>query len=68
MINYSKQTIDSSDLRAVSKTLKSNYLTQGPKSEQFESKIRKYTGNYYKKINYKLLMIKMLKQMREKNI
>ena len=30
MINYSKQTIDSSDLRAVSKTLKSNYLTQGP--------------------------------------
>ena len=47
MINYSKQTIDSSDLRAVSKTLKSNYLTQGPKSEQFESKIRKYTGAKY---------------------
>ena len=47
MINFSKETLDSSELRAVSKTLKSNYLTQGPKSEQFESKIRKYTGAKY---------------------
>ena len=36
MINYSKQSINNLDIKAVSKTLKSDFLTQGPKSEEFE--------------------------------
>ncbi len=47
MINYSKQSIINSDIKAVSKTLKSNFLTQGPKSEEFENKIKKFTGSKF---------------------
>ena len=47
MINYSKQSINNLDIKAVSKTLKSDFLTQGPKSEEFEKKINKFTGAKY---------------------
>ena len=47
MINYSKQSINNSDIKAVSKTLKSNFLTQGPKTVEFETKIKKFTGAKY---------------------
>ena len=36
MISYGKHKIDSKDIREVSKVLKSDFLTSGPKVEQFE--------------------------------
>ena len=36
MIPYSRQSIDNSDIKAVVRTLKSNYLTQGSNVEKFE--------------------------------
>ena len=38
MITYSKQTIDNNDILQVSKVLKSDFLTQGPKVPIFEKK------------------------------
>ena len=43
MINYSKQSINNSDIKAVNRTLKSNFLTQGPKTHEFEQKLKKFT-------------------------
>ena len=40
MINYSKQVIDSKEIRAVSKVLRSDYLTQGPLVKKFEKNIK----------------------------
>ena len=36
MIPYSRQTLDKKDQEAVLKTLKSNFLTQGPLINKFE--------------------------------
>lgn len=43
-ISYGKQWINESDIQAVIETLKSDYLTQGPKVEEFENAICDYTG------------------------
>lgn len=44
---YGKQTIDNDDVEEVIKTLKSPFITQGPKIEDFEKKIAKYCGAKY---------------------
>jgi len=41
MTPYSRQSINKKDISAVIKTLKSNYLTQGPAVEKFERKLSK---------------------------
>lgn len=46
-IPYGRQNIDSSDINAVIETLKSDYLTTGPKVKEFEDKICKFTGAKY---------------------
>ncbi|MDD5929214.1 MAG: UDP-4-amino-4,6-dideoxy-N-acetyl-beta-L-altrosamine transaminase [Spirochaetales bacterium] len=47
MIGYGHQYIDDSDIEAVVKVLKSDYLTQGPSVSQFEKKICEITGAKY---------------------
>lgn len=47
MIGYGHQYIDDSDIEAVVKVLKSDYLTQGPSVTQFEQEICKITGAKY---------------------
>lgn len=47
MIGYGHQYIDDSDIEAVVKVLKSDYLTQGPSVTQFEKKICEITGAKY---------------------
>ena len=42
IFSYSKQTITKKDINNVIKTLKSNYLTQGPSVEKFENKIKSF--------------------------
>lgn len=44
MIPYSRQYIDSGDIRAVTKVLKSDWLTQGPNVSAFEKALAKYCG------------------------
>ena len=44
MIPYGKQTISEEDIAAVVETLKSDWLTQGPKVEEFEKKLAQYCG------------------------
>ncbi|MFA6988643.1 MAG: UDP-4-amino-4,6-dideoxy-N-acetyl-beta-L-altrosamine transaminase [Candidatus Gastranaerophilaceae bacterium] len=44
---YGKQSICLNDIWEVVKTLKSPYLTQGPKVKEFEDNICKYTGAKY---------------------
>jgi len=46
-IPYGRQNIDKNDIDAVVLTLQSNYLTQGPKVREFESKFAKYVGANY---------------------
>ena len=43
-IPYGRQTIDQNDIDAVVSTLQSDYLTQGPKVREFESKFAEYVG------------------------
>ncbi len=45
--SYGKQSISQADIREVIKTLKSSWLTQGPKVMEFEQAICKYTGAKY---------------------
>lgn len=45
--NYGKQNIDASDIQAVVETLKSNFLTCGPKVSEFEKVLCDYTGAKY---------------------
>ncbi len=45
--NYGKQNIDDNDIQAVVKTLKSDFLTCGPKVREFEEAICNYTGAKY---------------------
>lgn len=47
MINYSRQYIDNKDIKNVIKTLKSDYLTTGPKVPSFEKKLSQYIGSKY---------------------
>ncbi len=46
-IPYGRQNIDQSDIDAVISTLKSDFLTQGPKIKEFEEKFAKYVGAKY---------------------
>tara|TARA_A100001015_G_C15030540_1_gene732979 strand:+ start:571 stop:2655 length:2085 start_codon:yes stop_codon:yes gene_type:complete len=46
-IPYGKHFIDESDVNEVVKTLKSGFLTQGPKIDELEEKIAQYTGANY---------------------
>lgn len=41
-IPYSRQTIDDSDIQAVTEVLKSDFLSQGPKIREFEAALRNY--------------------------
>jgi len=46
-IPYGKQEINEEDIKAVIDTLMSDFLTQGPKIEEFESKFANYIGSKY---------------------
>ncbi len=45
--NYGKQNLNASDYKAVLKTLKSSFLTCGPKVKEFEKALCSYTGAKY---------------------
>ena len=47
MIPYGKQTIDENDIQAVVEVLRSDLITQGPVSVQFEKAIAEYCGSRY---------------------
>jgi len=47
MIPYSRQEIGDDDVRAVSKVLRSAFLTQGPAIKEFEDSLTKYTSARY---------------------
>jgi len=47
IIPYGRQFINEDDVKAVIETLKSDYLTQGPKIKEFESKFSDYVGAEY---------------------
>ena len=47
IIPYGRQSIDQNDIEAVVSTLNSDYLTQGPKVKEFESKFAEYVGAKY---------------------
>ncbi|MBU3934945.1 UDP-4-amino-4,6-dideoxy-N-acetyl-beta-L-altrosamine transaminase [Patescibacteria group bacterium] len=47
LIPYGHQAIDEKDIEEVVKVLKSDWLTQGPKLEQFEKAIAEYCGVKY---------------------
>lgn len=46
-IPYGRQSIDQDDIQAVVEALKSDWLTQGPKIEEFEGKIAEYCGSKF---------------------
>jgi UDP-4-amino-4,6-dideoxy-N-acetyl-beta-L-altrosamine transaminase len=47
VIPYGRQNITEEDIKVVVETLKSDYLTQGPKIAEFESNFAKYIGSKY---------------------
>lgn len=47
VIPYGRQSIKKDDIDAVISTLKSDFLTQGPKVEEFENKFATYTESKY---------------------
>lgn len=47
LIPYGKQHITDEDIEAVVSTLRSDYLTQGPKINEFEEAFASYTGSKY---------------------
>lgn len=47
VIPYARQSIDASDIRAVTRVLKSDFLTQGPEIEAFERDFAKFCGAKY---------------------
>lgn len=47
VIPYGKQNITQEDIEAVSKTLLSSFLTQGPEIEKFEESFAEYIGSKY---------------------
>jgi dTDP-4-amino-4,6-dideoxygalactose transaminase len=46
-IKYSSQNIDLNDIKSVSKTLKKEFITQGPTVKEFEKKLKKKFGAKY---------------------
>nr|WP_303330715.1 UDP-4-amino-4,6-dideoxy-N-acetyl-beta-L-altrosamine transaminase [uncultured Duncaniella sp.] len=46
-IPYGRQSINDDDIQAVISTLRSDYLTQGPKIKEFETKLAEYVGAKY---------------------
>ena len=46
-IPYGKQTINEEDVISVVNTLKSDFLTTGPKVKEFEEEFSKYVGAKY---------------------
>src|SRR6266536_5002295 len=46
-IPYGRQNITEQDIQAVIETLQSDYLTQGPKIDEFEKKFAEYVGCNY---------------------
>ncbi|WP_178991503.1 UDP-4-amino-4,6-dideoxy-N-acetyl-beta-L-altrosamine transaminase [Winogradskyella schleiferi] len=46
-IPYGRQNITDEDIKVVIETLKSDYLTQGPKIAEFEAKFAQYVGSKY---------------------
>lgn len=46
-IPYGRQFIDGADIRAVTRVLRSDWLTQGPAIRDFEDALRRYTGAAY---------------------
>lgn len=46
-IPYGRQSIDEDDIKAVVDVLKSDYLTTGPRIEEFENKVAHYVGAKY---------------------
>jgi len=47
IIPYGHQWVDDKDIKEVVKVLKSDWLTQGPKIEEFEKAMAKYCGAKY---------------------
>ena len=47
MIPYGRQTIEEDDIQAVIETLRSDYLTTGPKVDEFEAAVKQFTGAKY---------------------
>jgi UDP-4-amino-4,6-dideoxy-N-acetyl-beta-L-altrosamine transaminase len=47
MIPYGRQYIDQEDIRAVLEVLKSDFITQGPKVDEFERALAEYCGAKY---------------------
>jgi perosamine synthetase len=47
MIPYGRQFIDDEDIRAVVEVLKSDWLTTGPKVQEFEQAVADYVGSKY---------------------
>ena len=47
IISYGKQSINNLDIKSVVKTLKSDYLTQGPVVAKFEAELRKKLNTKY---------------------
>ena len=46
-ISYGRQSLDEEDIQAVIDTLRSPYLTQGPKIAEFERAVADYVGAKY---------------------
>ncbi len=46
-IPYGRHSINDDDIQAVISTLRSDYLTQGPKIKEFETKLAEYVGAKY---------------------
>jgi len=46
-IPYGRQSVDENDIRAVTETLNSDWLTQGPRIEEFEEALANYCGAEY---------------------
>lgn len=46
-LSYGKQYIDDNDIKSVIEVLKSDFLTTGPKIEEFENKVASYLGVKY---------------------
>ena len=47
MFTIKSKNLTHKDIRSVVKTLKSDFLTQGPKIEEFEKKFAKYVGSRF---------------------
>ena len=46
-IKYASQNINLSDIKNISKVLRNEFLTQGPKVQEFEDKLKKKFGSKY---------------------